>query len=722
MRIEHPRHLQVSRSCVAARRSPGPLAALLLALALVGCVDHEDSHHIPAEVEAAAQTMVFPMALGAADYGPANWVASPNYVTANRGKGQIKKVIVHTVQGSYAGCISWFKNPSAKVSAHFVVSKNGEVTQMVKEKDIGWHVGSENGYTVGIEHEGYVTDPAWVTPKMLAASAQLTCYLLKKYGLPADRVSVMGHVELPNQTHTDPGKYWPWNDYMAQIKACVGGTTPPTCPTSCDDKNACTKDECVNGNCVNTNDNGIVCWDGDACTAGEKCSNGKCVGGSIVKDCNDNNACTNDGCTAGNCTHANNTAACNDGNACTNGDACNNGGCAAGAAKSCDDNNPCTADACTAATGACTHTPKTAGCDDGNPCTVGDGCDAKTGGCVAGTPKVCDDGDPCTVGDGCDAKTGACTAGAAKPCDDGNPCTLGDGCDKLTGGCKPGAAKVCGGPGEPCTTGTCNPATGKCAPANEGKACDDDNPCTTGSICTGGECFANGLKGCEDGNPCTHDSCAGGTCVHTPHTQFCDDGNGCTVGDVCQNAVCTGSPLSCEDGDPCTLNPPCAAGACAAGVPTCDDGNDCTADSCSAGDCSHTPLASGDCDDDDPCTAKNTCSQGICSVGAQVSCSDGEACTTDRCVAGKGCEHTQAPDCGDASGGGADASSDPRDVGLAGDDGLGTGNPAVTPMSAASSGCSAAPAAPASSRAGWLGLCALALGLVALRRRCASAS
>ena len=52
---------------------------------------------------------------------------------------------------------------------------------------------------------------------------------------------------------------------------------------------------------------------------------------------------------------------CSDGNACTTGDACSNGTCVGGASSSCADNDICTTDSCDSKTGACVHTP-IAGC------------------------------------------------------------------------------------------------------------------------------------------------------------------------------------------------------------------------------------------------------------------------------------------------------------------------------------------------------------------------
>ncbi len=48
---------------------------------------------------------------------------------------------------------------------------------------------------------------------------------------------------------------------------------------------------------------------------------------------------------------------CSDGSACTTGDYCSNGNCVGGISLTCDDFDPCTTDACDAKSGACAYTP-----------------------------------------------------------------------------------------------------------------------------------------------------------------------------------------------------------------------------------------------------------------------------------------------------------------------------------------------------------------------------
>lgn len=109
--------------------------------------DHEDHHHRPAIYDD-PDFAVPPASGGAPDYplAVAFTPADPSNYT-NGGIVSYDYVVVHTMQGYYGGSISWFQNPAANVSAHYVMrSSDGEVTQMVRNDDRAWHVGNSNPY------------------------------------------------------------------------------------------------------------------------------------------------------------------------------------------------------------------------------------------------------------------------------------------------------------------------------------------------------------------------------------------------------------------------------------------------------------------------------------------------------------------------------------------------------------------------------------------------
>ncbi|MEV8567833.1 N-acetylmuramoyl-L-alanine amidase [Streptomyces sp. NPDC051322] len=161
---------------------------------------------------------------GAVDFAGARWAAaSPaNYRRADRPDDYpIDRVVVHVVQGSYAVALKVFRDPAHGASAHYVVGKQGEVAQTVRELDVAFHAGNRdyNERSIGIEHEGWVDVPASFTDAMYRSSARLTAGICARYGIPVDRKHIIGHAEVPGADHTDPGRYWDWGHYLRLVRA-----------------------------------------------------------------------------------------------------------------------------------------------------------------------------------------------------------------------------------------------------------------------------------------------------------------------------------------------------------------------------------------------------------------------------------------------------------------------------------------------------------------------
>jgi N-acetyl-anhydromuramyl-L-alanine amidase AmpD/photosystem II stability/assembly factor-like uncharacterized protein len=186
-----------------------------------------------------------------ADYPLAHWLAAStaDYTKANRPRSNpITMIVVHVTDGSYAGTLSWFRNPFARATAHYVVrSSDGQITQMVREKDVAWHAGNSavNATSVGIEHEGWTYHCSWFTDAMYRSSAQLVAYLVTKYRIPVDRKHIIGHNEVPDPNHpgqfggaghhTDPGPCWNWPKYMALVRTFAGASLATTLQRIVDD-------------------------------------------------------------------------------------------------------------------------------------------------------------------------------------------------------------------------------------------------------------------------------------------------------------------------------------------------------------------------------------------------------------------------------------------------------------------------------------------------------
>lgn len=175
------------------------------------------------------------------DFGEAIWnpASTSNYSTTYN---STSAVILHTMEGSYAGAISWFKNPSAEVSAHYCLRKSdGQITQMVRESHQAWHAAYHNYYTIGLEHDGYASDPGNWSSAIVNASARLVRSICARRGINCasawkgpgynywhvvpDSVRIKGHGMLTsNQNRYDPGQYFPWSQYYSLLN---NGSPPP---------------------------------------------------------------------------------------------------------------------------------------------------------------------------------------------------------------------------------------------------------------------------------------------------------------------------------------------------------------------------------------------------------------------------------------------------------------------------------------------------------------
>lgn len=186
----------------------------------------------------------------------------------------------------------------------------------------------------------------------------------------------VGCTYTPNTDPCDDGLFCTEND------VCSAGSCDGTA-RNCADENSCTTDSCDDETdaCVHVN-NTDPCGDGNACTSDDVCADGICAGVVTVL-CDDKDPCTDNVCDtdSGNCSNPYNTVPCDDGNACSTGDTCDGGKCL-GVAVPCDDKNPCTTDSCDEKDGQCIHDNNSSECDDGDVCTIGDACE---GGLCTGT-------------------------------------------------------------------------------------------------------------------------------------------------------------------------------------------------------------------------------------------------------------------------------------------------------------------------------------------------
>lgn len=78
-------------------------------------------------------------------------ISSPNMYKDQPGR-KVKYIVLHSTESStLESAVRWMKDPSSKVSAHYVIGKDGSVVQMVELDNIAWHMGKSSweGHTDG---------------------------------------------------------------------------------------------------------------------------------------------------------------------------------------------------------------------------------------------------------------------------------------------------------------------------------------------------------------------------------------------------------------------------------------------------------------------------------------------------------------------------------------------------------------------------------------------
>ncbi len=158
----------------------------------------------------------------------AQQIASPNFDA--RPENEVSLIVIHNISlppSQYAGngIIELFTNqldPSEhpyyatihtyKVSAHFLIRRDGTLIQFVSCLDRAWHAGKSNwqtrercnDFSVGIELEG--SDFEAFEEAQYHTLNKLVACLNNNYPIQA----IVGHSDIAPDRKTDPGPYFDW--------------------------------------------------------------------------------------------------------------------------------------------------------------------------------------------------------------------------------------------------------------------------------------------------------------------------------------------------------------------------------------------------------------------------------------------------------------------------------------------------------------------------------
>jgi N-acetylmuramoyl-L-alanine amidase len=132
-------------------------------------------------------------------------------------------VLHYTGMQTAEGAVARLRDPSAAVSAHYVVDEDGRILRLVPEERRAWHAGKGewqgetdcNAASIGIEivnpgHEfGYRPFP----DIQIAAVTALVADVRSRWTIPDARI--IAHSDLAPERKQDPGELFPWKTLAA---------------------------------------------------------------------------------------------------------------------------------------------------------------------------------------------------------------------------------------------------------------------------------------------------------------------------------------------------------------------------------------------------------------------------------------------------------------------------------------------------------------------------
>ena len=147
---------------------------------------------------------------------------SPNW--SDRGGVAIDCVVIHDTECPEAdSALAWFASPSSRVSAHYVIDRDGTIYRCVEDEVSAWHAGDcvfegsadVDARSIGVDLVGFASTA--YMPAQLDALVELCLSLCVRYRIALDRI--VGHQDIvrPAGRKRDPGPHFPWAEVRGRI-------------------------------------------------------------------------------------------------------------------------------------------------------------------------------------------------------------------------------------------------------------------------------------------------------------------------------------------------------------------------------------------------------------------------------------------------------------------------------------------------------------------------
>ncbi len=147
---------------------------------------------------------------------PMQWQSSPNF-----DERRPNFVIIHATSNDTAEqALRTLTDPLRRVSAHYLIGRDGRIYQLVDERARAWHAGESkwgahtdlNSLSLGIELDNNGEEP--FPDVQISALLRLLNGIHERYRIPA--ANYLGHADVAPRRKVDPSHYFPWETLARQ--------------------------------------------------------------------------------------------------------------------------------------------------------------------------------------------------------------------------------------------------------------------------------------------------------------------------------------------------------------------------------------------------------------------------------------------------------------------------------------------------------------------------
>ena len=140
---------------------------------------------------------------------------------------KVKVLVLHgDVAPSAKSSISWLMSTDAQASYHYIIERNGDITQLVPESRKAWHAGTSsffgqtnvNDFSIGVCFSNKQNGIEPFDARAIASGVELCAGIMRKHGIGLECVVSHEQIARPMGRKSDPTPMFPFGAFITAIR------------------------------------------------------------------------------------------------------------------------------------------------------------------------------------------------------------------------------------------------------------------------------------------------------------------------------------------------------------------------------------------------------------------------------------------------------------------------------------------------------------------------